>query len=124
MSDGSIFVDETGEQGFQSEYYALTLVLHDQNSDVASFFARYENRLRDVDLPDIPLHTQPLLNGNDAYRSLVVSQRQRLLNEFLFMVQRLPIRYVTLLYKKSDFESEYLLVLRPSLLPKRANRAF
>ena len=66
MSDGSIFVDETGEQGFQSEYYALTLVLHDQNSDVASFFARYENRLRDVDLPDIPLHTQPLLNGKDA----------------------------------------------------------
>lgn len=105
MSDGSIFVDETGEQGFQSEYYALTLVLHDQDSDVASFFSRYENRLRDVALPDIPLHTQPLLNGNDAYRSLAVSQRQRLLNEFLFMVQRLPIRYATLLYKKSDFES-------------------
>ena len=29
MADVSIFADESGEQGFQSKYYALTLVFHD-----------------------------------------------------------------------------------------------
>ena len=28
MADVSVFADESGEQGFQSKYYALTLVFH------------------------------------------------------------------------------------------------
>lgn len=80
-------------------------MFHDQDDDILEAFEHYEQRLAIKGLPDIPLHAQPLLNGNDAYRALPASFRQRLLTEFFFMTKRLPIRYATFLYKKADFNS-------------------
>lgn len=80
----SIFADESGEQGFQSKYYALTLVFHDQSDPVTPVFAAYEQPLRNAGLPDIPMHTSPLLNGHDDYQRLGISQRKRLLAYFMF----------------------------------------
>jgi hypothetical protein len=112
MPEVSIFVDESGEQGFQSEYYALTLVFHDQGNRVIPIFQSYERALCDAGLPDIPLHTSPLLNGHDVYQHLGVSQRKRLLAYFLAMMHKMPVQYVTLLYQKSDFRSLNQLGLR------------
>lgn len=112
MADGSIFADESGEQGFQSEYYALTLVFHDQSDPVIPMFEGYEQALHNAGLPNIPLHTSPLLNGHDAYRHLSVSQRKRLLTYFLSMLFKLPVRYVTLIYRKADYSTLEQLGLR------------
>ena len=46
MTTVSIFVDESGEQGFQSRYYAVTLVFHDQSNPVLPSFTKYERVLR------------------------------------------------------------------------------
>lgn len=105
MTTVSIFVDESGEQGFQSKYYAVTLVFHDQSNPVLPSFTKYERVLRDAGLPDIPLHASPLLNGHDDYELLTVSERKRLLSHFLIMSQSLPIQYMMFFYRKSDFSS-------------------
>ena len=58
MAEISIFADESGEQGFQSKYYALTLVFHDQSEPVIPMFEGYEQTLRDAGLPDIHSHAR------------------------------------------------------------------
>lgn len=70
MSEISLFVDESGESGTESKYYLLTLVLHEQDSSIDDQIRLYENTLREKGLPDIPLHTSPLLNGHDDYEGV------------------------------------------------------
>ena len=103
MAEISIFADASGEQGFQSKYYALTLVFHDQSDPVVPVFEAYEQLLRDAGLPDIPMHASPLLNGHDDYQRLSISQRKRLLAYFMSTLRKLPARYVTLIYRKADY---------------------
>lgn len=112
MSDLSIFVDESGEQGTESKYYLITLVLHDQSEDISERLSKYENALSDARLPDIPLHTSPLMNAHDDYERLDLSTRKHLLYAFFVMLQRLPVRYATFLYRKGEFRDIDSLALR------------
>ena len=42
----SIFIDESGDFGSQSEAYLLTFVLRDQSNDISSQFARLSQTLK------------------------------------------------------------------------------
>ena len=88
MPEISLFVDESGESGTESKYYLLTLVFHEQNSSIDKQIELYENALHDKGLPDIPLHTPPLLNGHDDYEGMDIQDRKRLLQAFFTMLQR------------------------------------
>ena len=112
MIDLSILVDESGEQGPESRYYLVTLVFHDQAQSISDRLSAYERSLNDARLLDIPLHTSPLMNGHDAYEDLGLSTRKHLLYAFFIMFQRLPIRYVTFLYRKAEFDGIEALVIR------------
>lgn len=45
------------------------------------------------------------MNGHDDYRDTDIVTRRKLLSSFLIMLWHLPIRYVTLLYRKSEYRS-------------------
>ena len=62
--DLSIFVDESGDRGGKARYYLLALVIHDQADSISDKVARYEESLLRSDLPNIPFHSEPLLNGH------------------------------------------------------------
>ena len=100
----SIFVDESGDRGGKARYYLLTLVFHDQSDDVMDEILRYEKRLIESCLPDIAFHSEPLLNGHKGYEGLTIEQRKRMLVMFSALVRRLPIRYSTFTYRRSEFE--------------------
>ena len=102
--DLSIFVDESGDRGGKARYYLLTLVIHDQSEDISEKVARYEESLLRSGLPDIPFHSEPLLNGHGPYEGMTIEQRKKLLYSFNVMVQRLPISYTTFTYRRSEFE--------------------
>ena len=112
MPEISLFVDESGESGTESKYYLLTLVFHEQDSNIDRQIELYENALRDKGLPDIPLHASPLLNGHDDYEGMDIQDRKRLLQTFFTMLQHMPIKYHTFAYKKSDFKSDATLITR------------
>lgn len=96
----SIMVDESGSE--DSRYYLVTLVFHDQAADIATPIALYEASLRERGLPDIPLHTSPLMNGHDDYEALTLERRKRLLSAFFMMFQHMPVRYRTFAYAKRE----------------------
>lgn len=112
MPEISLFVDESGECGTESKYYLLTLVFHEQDSEIHKQIELYESALLDKGLPDIPLHTSPLLNGHDDYEGMNIQDRKRLLQAFFTMLQHMPIKYHVFSYKKSEFKSDATLITR------------
>lgn len=112
MREISLFVDESGESGTESKYYLLTLVLHEQDSGIDGQIKLYERALHDKGLPDIPLHTSPLLNGHDDYEGIDIQDRKRLLQSFFTMLQHMPIKYHTFAYKKNDFYNDGELIAK------------
>lgn len=108
----SIFVDESGDRGGRARYYLLTLVFHDQADDIMHEVAEYERRLAVEGLPDVPFHSEPLLNGHKNYENLELFKRKRLFVHFSALVRRLPISYTTFVYRRSEFEDPAKLVAK------------
>lgn len=111
----SIFVDESGDMAGVSCYYLMTLVLHDQANDIREKVRRYEESLSRSGLPNIPFHSGPLLNGHGDYAGLTLEQRKKMLVSFNVLVQRLPIRYRTFAYRRSEYSE-------PESLSRRMRR--
>lgn len=105
MRELSIFVDESGDKSKHTRYFLLTVVIHDQGESIVEKVLSYESALATADLPNIPFHSEPLLNGHGDYADLTIKQRKRLLYSFGIFVQRLPIRYKTFVYRQSEFEN-------------------
>ena len=101
--DLSIFVDESGDRGGKARYYLLTLVVHDQSEGIADKVSRYEQSLASSDLPNIPFHSEPLLNGHGPYEGIDLQARKKMLYSFNVLVQRLPVSYRTFVYRRSEF---------------------
>lgn len=112
MREISIFADESGDKTNHNRYFILTLVMHDQDDPIAERVSVYEASLRRMDLPNIPFHSEPLLNGHGEYEYLSMEQRKRLLSSFGALVRYLPIRYKTFVYKRSEFEDASKLAAR------------
>ncbi len=77
-----IFADESGGRRCRSKYYLLTLVFHDQDSDIREPIGMCEEALRRADLTNIPFHSEPLPNGRNAYGNLDIAARKKLLQSF------------------------------------------
>ena len=103
MLEISLFVDESGESGTESKYYLLTLVFHEQDASISRSISIYESDLQAKNLPNIPLHACPLMNGHDDYEGMDIQDRKRLLQAFFTMLQHLPIKYHTFSYRKDEF---------------------
>lgn len=88
-----------------TRYFILTLVLHDQHGSIASDISIYEQYLTAADMPNIPFHSEPLLNGHGMYEDLSLEQRKKLLTSFAPLVRFLPVKYKTLVYQRSHFDS-------------------
>lgn len=99
----SIFADESGDSAGKARYYLLTLVIHNQTEGILDKIQHYEASLVDAELPNIPFHSEPLLNGRDAYAHITLQQRKKLLYSFNVLVQRLPINYHTFIYRTSNY---------------------
>lgn len=81
----------------------LTIVLHDQSRSIVDNVRLYEEAIVTAELPNIPFHSEPLLNGREDYASLGMAKRKKLLQSFNIFVQRLPIEYHTFSYRTAEF---------------------
>ena len=108
----SLFVDESGDRTGKARYYLVTLVMHDRSDEILGGVGNYERALLLSDLPNVPFHSEPLLNGRGPYTNLSIQQRKKLLVAFNVLVQRLPIRYHTFAYKRKEFSQPDELVNR------------
>lgn len=105
MREISVFADESGDKSNSTRYFLLTLVFHEQSERIAEQVAIYERSLARADMPNIPFHSEPLLNGHKVYEYLDPAQRKKLLSSFGALVRYLLIEYATFAYRRNDFDS-------------------
>lgn len=108
----SAFVDESGGMNGTSKYRLVTLVFHEQDAPIGDAISRYEADLAAKGLPDIPFHAGPLMYGKDAYRNLDLAARRRLFASFSYFQRKLPYRYHTFAYRRSEFADERAFMAR------------
>ena len=104
MRELSVFIDESGSDGLADRYYLLTLVFHEQESGIVQSIARYQHALVTKDLPDIPFHASPLLNGHGGYEGMDIACRKRLFSTFRVFFRHLPIYYTCIALPMKDYE--------------------
>jgi len=112
LSELSIFVDESGDKTRHARYFILTLVLHDQSKSIANDVSTYEQSLAIADIPNIPFHSEPLLNGHGDYEGMNLERRKRILTAFSSLVRFLPIKYKSFVYTRSHIDSIDKLAMR------------
>ena len=71
MTQLSIFVDESGDFGTQSDYYVVALVLHEQIHDISHDIDHLTAKLQAGGFdPFHPIHSGAAIRGEDEYRGL------------------------------------------------------
>jgi len=83
MKELSVFVDESGDFGayeVHSPYYIVTLVFHDQDSDISDNITHLNEKIRISGFPDTPIHTAPLIRRENEYSNLTLHERKRIFN--------------------------------------------
>lgn len=109
MAELSVFVDESGDIGSQSDYYILTFVFHDQARDIGSKLHGLDERLRLSGLPGDVIHTGPLIRREDEYRLVPYETRHKLFVLLYNFVRRCDISYAAFALRKRECAGEEML---------------
>lgn len=108
----NLHIDESGNQDLSEGRYLVSVVLHDHSEDIADVIGRYEARLAESGLPDVPFHGKDLLHGNEDYRAVSPGNRKRLLTQFARFARELPIAFFVLRYSISTVHDRNELEVR------------
>lgn len=66
MKELSIFVDESGDFGeydYHSPYYIISMVLHDQDTDISNDIKLFENELNNLGWVNHCVHAGPVIRS-------------------------------------------------------------
>lgn len=103
MSDRlNLHIDESGTQNLAEGIYLVSVVLYNHAEDVAEPIRKYDERLAVANLSNVPFHGKDLLHGNEAYASVSIGDRKRLLTQFARLVRTLPFTYFILRYDSTS----------------------
>lgn len=76
----SIFIDESGDFGSytqHSPYYLVTMILHNQNTDISQNILALETHLNNLGYPQHAIHTGPLIRRESVYSSESREKRKK-----------------------------------------------
>lgn len=103
VSQLSIFVDESGDFGTQSEFYVVSFVFHDQARDISAEVARLAEQLRlRGQNPEWAIHTGAAIRGEDVYRGMPLADRRREFTSLFAFARRVPVTYEAFTFRKKE----------------------
>lgn len=109
MKELSIFVDESGDFGtyqYHSPFYIVTLVFHDQSSDISNSIARLDAKFRQSGFPESPVHTGPLIRREGEYRNLSLLVRKSIFNSLYNFTRTTDFTYRSIVVEKKILVEE------------------
>lgn len=99
----SVFIDESGDFGFikdASKYYLITLVFHDQNSNISSNIEQ---------IKDKPVfHAGPIIRREYPFQNESIEDRKKLFQSIFMFTMGLPIHCRSFSYIKKEFNNDVL----------------
>ncbi|MDO4291533.1 MAG: DUF3800 domain-containing protein [Eggerthellaceae bacterium] len=114
-SELSIFIDESGDCGSNSDFYLLTFVFHDQAHPIDKQLRRLSLSLTEAGWPHAKaLHTGPMVRREDEYQNMGLQDRRRLFARLLGFARRCDISYKTFCISKREYPDTMKLKARLS----------
>ena len=96
MAELSVFVDESGDFGEYEKhapYYIITLVMHNQAYDIEKELEHLESELSALGYPNHCVHTGPIIRGEQEYRYVDISVRQKIMKRMMTFTRNVNVRY-------------------------------
>lgn len=107
MKELSIFVDESGDFGeydYHAPFYIISMVLHNQESDIANDLRALENELNNIGWPQHCVHAGPVIRSEEEYRGCSLKDRQKILMKMMSFIRHLDIRFKSIYIEKKHIE--------------------
>lgn len=85
MSELSIFIDESGDFGqydYRSPYYIVSMVFHDQKTDLSESIKKLEYELAHLNLEQHCIHAGPIIRAEEEYHHMSIEDRKKCLKEW------------------------------------------
>ena len=115
MKEISVFVDESGDFGQyepHSPFYIVTLLFHDQSVDITENINHLNNKIRNSELPDSPVHAGPLIRREYEFKYLSLLERKRIFNFLYNFARTTDITYRCIIVEKKQLVEEIDLNIR------------
>jgi len=99
----SVFVDESGIYGTYNNhapYYIVTLVLHDQSVDLANSINKFSNKMSQLGLSEVVIHTGRLIRREEEYRDMLLFERKRIFNVIYNFARTVNVKYHSFMVEK------------------------
>ena len=94
----NIFVDETGEFGFEegkSELYGVSFTFHEQDDDIMTEVNKLNNRLDRIGYTNM-IHMADLIMRRGDYRNFDIAIRKSIFNAIYQFSRRIKVKYKTI----------------------------
>ena len=86
MKELSVFIDESGDFGVLNEkpaYYLVSMVFHDQDSDISREIVHLEQSLSLSEIGVEYIHTGPIIRRESIFKELSLDERRQLIYRML-----------------------------------------
>ena len=103
------FIDESGDFGeydYQSPFYILTLVFHDQSQDISQNLNKLLEHIDYLGYSQQNIHIGPIIRKEDIYKYEDISVRKKLLVEILYFIMFSKINYHLFCFEKKNFHDK------------------
>ena len=113
----NIFIDETGEFGFDkgsSELYGVSFTFHEQQDDIMVELNKLNKRLREIGYTEM-IHMADLIMNRKEYKSFDIKKRKSIFNSIYQFSRRIPVKYKTIIIDKRYTDNRTVLRQRISM---------
>lgn len=107
MKELSVFVDESGDFGeysAHSPYYIISMVFHDQESNIEATVEMLDRELQMLGYTNHCVHTGPIIRQESDYINLGISERRRILNKMMAFFKQADIKVKSFYIEKRQVE--------------------
>ena len=122
LKELGIFIDESGDFGdydFHSPYYIISMVFHDQTTDLSSPILKLDQDLSAIGFPNHCVHTGPIILRENEYSFLRVNTRRRIFNSMMTFVKHCDVKCMTFSIEKKHISDSIEMVSKLSKLISR-----
>lgn len=109
MSELSIFIDESGDFGdydYHSPYYIISMVFHDQNTDISKPLHALSSQLSSIGYsPNHCIHTGPIIRRENEYEYEDLETRRKVFNYMVTFIKYVDIRFKSFYIEKKHIEN-------------------
>lgn len=107
----NIFVDETGEFGFDngaSDLYGVSFTFHEQSVDLKNELIKLNERLEKIGFPKM-IHMADLIMKRGDYQAFDIKKRKSIFNAIYQFSRRIDVKYHTIIIDKRYTDNKRVL---------------